>query len=269
MTEGQTFYSIPHIGIYVIQTHKLRFISFLILESTYDRRTDISFHHSYSWYWDLSYRRTNYDPFHPQIEIYTRQTDGQTTFHFIPHIGIHVWQTDRHFISSLIFMILGSVIQTDKLRSISPSNWNLHKTDRRTNYVPFHSSYWNPSKTDELIFISSLITSFKANRRTTTLHFIPLIGIQVRRTDGQTDKLWFISPLILEATEDKQTDKLRFIHPSYLNLSKADEQTTFCFTFMLWFKIDGQTTFQFIHVEIQVRQTDRQTTFFFSSLVLE
>ena len=88
MTDGQTFHFIPHIGIYAIKTDKLRFISSLILEFTYNRRTGISFHHSY---WDqrmtdgqtshftthivLSYRRTNYDSFHPQIEIYTRQTD--------------------------------------------------------------------------------------------------------------------------------------------------------------------------------------------------
>ena len=71
--DGQTFHFIPHFGNHVWQTDIL-FISFLILESTYDRRKYISFHSSY---WK------------------PRMTDGQTTFQFIPYIGNHVGQTDR------------------------------------------------------------------------------------------------------------------------------------------------------------------------------
>ena len=41
------------------------------------------------------------------------------------------------------------------------------KADRRTNYVSFRPTYWDPGKTD---------------KRFVTPH----IGIQVRKTDGQT-----------------------------------------------------------------------------------
>ena len=34
--------------------------------------------------------------FTPQIGIYARQTDGQTTFNFTPHFGIYERQTDGH-----------------------------------------------------------------------------------------------------------------------------------------------------------------------------
>ena len=124
MTDGQTFHFIPYIGIHVWQTDRQHFISSLKLESTYDRRTDISFNSSY---WN------------------TRMTDGQKTFHVIPHIGIHVRETDRHFISYLIF---GS-------------------TSHRRTAISFHSSYWNPRMTDGQ----------------TTFNFIPHIGIHVWKTD--------------------------------------------------------------------------------------
>ena len=164
-----------------------------------------------------------------------------------------VWQTGRHSISPLI---LGSVIQTDTLRFISPSNWNLHKAGRRTNYLPFRSSYWNPSKTDELSFISPIITGSKTNRRKnyvtldssywnpskmdrrTNCGSFPPSYWKLRKTnirtnyvsfhpsywnlsktnyvsfhscwdprkkDRQTDKLHFISSLIVESNQDRQT----------------------------------------------------------------
>ena len=132
MTDEQTtFHFIPHIGIHVWQTDRQHFISFLILETTYD------------W-------------------------DGQTTFHFIPHIGNHVWlrwrdisfhswywkplmtETNRqHFIS---FLILESTY------------------DRRTD-ISFHFSYWKPLMTDGQTF-----------------HFNPHIGNQtsLRYCNGRT-----------------------------------------------------------------------------------
>ena len=78
------------------KTDKLRVISSLILESTYDRRTD-----------ELR--------FISPLKLDPCKTEKlQCTCHFISHIGIHVRQTDGklRFISSLI---LEYVIQTVKL----------------------------------------------------------------------------------------------------------------------------------------------------------
>ena len=91
-TDGQTTFNFtPHIGIHVWQTEKLRDISSLILESTYDRTDNISFHHSC---------------------LDQRQTDGQTTLHFIlnfrlrlfyPHVVVFDRQTDKlRFISLML-----------------------------------------------------------------------------------------------------------------------------------------------------------------------
>ena len=238
MTDGQTFHFIPHIGIHVWQTDRhfishiwihvwqtdrQHFILYLMLESMYDRRTDnISFHTSY---WN------------------PRMTDGQTTFHFIPHIWIHVWHTDRHFIS---YLILGSTShrRTDiSFHFITDIRFHVWQTDRHfishlilgstshrpTDNISFHSSYWNPCMTDGQ----------------TTFHFIPYIGIHV----WQTDRQHFISILILESTYDRRTD-ISF-HSSYWIP---------CMT-------DGQT-FHFIpHIRIYFTQTDRQH--FISSLILE
>ena len=249
MTDGQTFHFIPHIWNHVWQTDRhfiyhignhvwqtdRHFISFLILETTYDRRTDISFHSSYwkprmtetnrhfiyhignhVWQTDRHFisfliLETTYDRRTDNISFHfsywkPRMTDGQTTFHFIPHIGNHVWQTDRHFIS---FLILETTY-----------DW---RTD-----ISFHSSYWKPRMTDGQ----------------TTFHFIPHIGNHVWLTDRH-----FISFLILETTYDWRTD-ISF-HSSYWKPRMTD----------------GQTTFHFIpHIGNHVWQTDRH---FISFLLLE
>ena len=75
----------------------------------------------------------------------------------------------------------------------------------------------------------------------TTFHVTPHIEIQVR----QTDKLRFLSSLILESKIDRQTDKLRFI--------------------WLLRQTYGQSTLHFIpHIRIHARKTDGQSTFYFS-----
>ena len=150
---------------------QIRFISSRISsKSTYERRTDISFHYSYK---DL------------------RHTDGQATFYFIPYIGINVWQTTFHFVPyiGIPSMTDGQtfhftthigiyVIQTNKLRFNSPSNWNLHKTDRCTNYVSFYPLYWNPRMKDGQTF--HFTTYIGIDARPTnyiSFHFIPYVGI--------------------------------------------------------------------------------------------
>ena len=250
----QTFHFIPHIGIYFTQTDRKHFMSSLILESTYDRRTDISFHPLY-WNPCMTDGQTTLH-FIPHIGIYfthtdrhfisslilesmydrwadnisfhpsywnPRITDGQTTFHFIPHIGIHAWQTDRqHFISSLI------------LESIH---------DRRT-YISFHPLYWNPRMTDGQ----------------TTFHFIPHIGIHA----WQTDRQHFISSLIFESTYDRRTDNISF-HPSYWNPSKTDRRTNYVsFHPSYWNlrKTNIQTSYASFHPSYwNLSKTDRRTNY--------
>ena len=191
--DGQRFHFIPHIWNHVWQTDIL-FMSFLILQSTYDRRTYISFHSSY---WN------------------PRMTDGQTTFHFIPHIGNHVWQTDRqHFISFLILEttyewdgqtihfiphIGNHVWQTDRQHFIPHIGNHVWQTDRhfisflilettydrRTDNISFHSSYSKPRMTEtDRHFISFLILETTYDRRT-KFHFIPHNGnhVWLRQTD--------------------------------------------------------------------------------------
>ena len=254
MTDGQTtFHFIPHIGIYFAQTDRQHFISFLILESTYDRPTDISFHPLYwnprmtdgqtfhfilSLILDSTYDRRTDISFHTSYSDLLH-TDGQT-FHFIPHIWIHVWQTDRHFISYLIL-----VSMYDRRTDISfhtPIGFHVWQTDRhfisylifgstshRRTDISFHSSYWFPCMTDGQTF-----------------HFIPHIRIYLTQTDRQH----FISSLTLESTYDRRTDNISF-HFSYLNPRMTDGQT-----------------FHFIpYSGIHVWQTDRQH--FISSLILE
>ena len=215
MTDGQTFHFIPHIGIHVWQTDR-HFISFLILESTYDRRTDISFlifesmydrrtdnisylilESTYDRLTDISFHSSYWNPC---------LTDGQTTFHFIPYIGIHVWQTDRqHFISFLIF----------------ESTY-----DRRTD-ISFHSSYWNPCMTDGQTTFHFTYLNPRMTDGQTTFHFIPHIGIHV----WQTDRQHFISYLILESTYDRRTDNIS-CHTSYLNPCMTDGQTFYLIPFI-------------------------------------
>ena len=181
MTDWQTFHFIPHIGIHVWQTDRQHFISYLILESMYDRRTDnISFH---TLYWNPC------------------MTDGQTTFHFISHIWIHVWHTDRHFIS---YLILESTY------------------DRRTD-ISFHTSYWNPCMTDgqtTFHFIPYIWIHVRQTER--TFHFIPYIGIHVWQTDRH-----FILSLILVCRYDRRI-AISF-YPLYWNPRMTDGQTTFHF----------------------------------------
>ena len=63
-------------------------------------------------------------------------------------------------------------------------------------------------KTDEHI-MRYVILQLKStqDRRTNYFRVTPHIRIQVR----QTDKLRFLSSLILESKQDRQTDKLRFL----------------------------------------------------------
>ena len=124
--DGQTFYVIPHIGIHVwLRRTDRHFISFLILETTYDWdilwRTETETDRDFISFliFETTYDRRTYFLCHSSY-CNPPMTDGHT-FHFIPHIGIHVWQTDRqHFIS---FLILETTY------------------DRRTDNISFHSSY--------------------------------------------------------------------------------------------------------------------------------
>ena len=163
--------------------------SFLILETTYERRTDISFHSSYSK---------------------PRMTDGQT-FHFIPHIGNHVWQTDRHFITFLIlettmtetdrhfisFLILETTYDRRTDISFHSSYWKTPLTDGQT----FHSSYWKTPMTDGHTFCYSSCWNPRMTDRH-TFHFIPHIGNQVwlRRTDISFHSSYWKPPMT-----DRQT----------------------------------------------------------------
>ena len=285
MADGQTFHFIPYIGIHVWQTDRQHFISSLLVESMYDRRTNnihfISHFWIHVWQTDKHFissviLESMYDRRKDNISFQSsywnpRMTDGQT-FHFIPHIGIHVWQTDRHFISSLIlesthdrhfisFLILESMY------------------DRRTD-ISFHPSYWDLLHTDGQIFhfISYLILVSTYDRRT-DISFNPLYW-NPRMTDGQT--FHFILSLILDSTYDRRTD-ISF-HSLYWNECMTDGQTTFHFfryigihvwqtdrhfisSVILESMYDGKTTFHFIpHIGIHVWQTDRH---FISFLILE
>ena len=75
--DGQTtLHFIPHFRIHLRQMDRLHITSTFIIGST-----------SAGW--------KNYASFHPQIGIYARQTDEQTTFHFTPHFGIQARYTDK------------------------------------------------------------------------------------------------------------------------------------------------------------------------------
>ena len=121
-TDVQTLLFIRHNRIKIRQTDRLRFISPLNLDPS---KTDGQLFHPHMGIkpWQTSFHPSYWNP---------RTTDGQTTLHFIPHIAIHVWHTDKlRFISSLIH-----VWQTDG-HFISP--FILGSTsDRRTNYASFH-----------------------------------------------------------------------------------------------------------------------------------
>ena len=225
-----------------------------------DRRTNCAY---------LFPQRTNHVSFHPSYWNLSKIPDRHTTVHFIPHIGIYARQTDKlQFISSLtlestqdrqttfhftphFFALIDR--QTDKLGFISPFIFGSN-AEGRTNYVSFHPSYLDKSKTDGHTFL------------------IPHIGVHVRQTDGQTMdhftthveiqvrqtyKLHLISPVILESKQDKRTNYVTF-YPSYLDKSKTDGQTFLIPHIGVHVRrqTDGQTMDHFTpHVAIQVRQT--------------
>ena len=173
MTDGHTSHFIPHIGNHVwlrrtdISFHpsywkprmteteifhfscwKSRmtetdrhFISFFILKTTNVRRTDISFHSSY-WKPRLTETDRHFISF---LILETTYDWDLQTFHFISHIGNHVWL-------------------------------------RRTDSISFHSSYWKPRMTDGY-FISFLILETTYDWDGETFHFIPHIGNHVWQTD--------------------------------------------------------------------------------------
>ena len=142
-------------------------------------------------------------------------------FNYIPHIGSAF--DEQTTVTSHFSSHIGIQVRlTDKLRFISSSNWNIRITDRRTNYVSFHpsystrskidghttvyfTSYWNIRKTNRR-FSSLLILSFRQTDRQTRFYFTPNIGIFAK----QTDKLRYISSLILEPTQDRRTDYISF-----------------------------------------------------------
>ena len=167
-TDGQTqLHFTPQNGIHVRQTDKLSFISPLILESKTDRRAHYVLF--YPLFWDPIKTSTRINCF-ISLLILGSKSDGHTDkqLHFIPHIWIKERRTDFLWISSLMFTF---------------------KKDRRTNYVSFHTSYWNPCMTDGQTF-----------------HFTPHIGIS--HTHVQTTIRFTLK---LKSTQDRQTNKLRFI----------------------------------------------------------
>ena len=143
------------------------------------------------------------------FRIQVRQTHGQTTFHFSPHVDVlerrtnYLWfqssywnpsktdgQTKFHFpsywgprqtIGQTLFnpSYSDQVIRTDVETSIHPSYWNPRKTDTRTYYLSFHPVCWDTSKTYKLRLILPRILKSTQDRR--------------------TDKLRNISSLILES----------------------------------------------------------------------
>ena len=112
-----TFNFTPHIGIQCRQTDKLRYISSLLLESMYDRRTHfISFHphiwasfrrthcgkvSPFNWYLRKTDGRKNYVLFHSSYCGF-RHTNRQSRFPFTPTVGIQARQMDKlRYIQSL------------------------------------------------------------------------------------------------------------------------------------------------------------------------
>ena len=157
-------------------------------------------------------RETNYISF-PPLYWYPSKTDGQTTFHFTPNIGIQARQTGR-------------------LRYISPSIL-VSKRDRRANCVSFHPIYSDSRKTDrrtnntsfqpwiriyayKSVNKVSLHPSYwilhKTDIHTNTFHLSPRIGINTRKTDGQTT--FHFTPQ--DGIHVRQPDRLHFIWPLML-----------------------------------------------------
>ena len=148
------------------QTDKIRFISLLILGFKEDRRT-------------------TYVSFNPQSK-----QDKRT---------IELRLTDKPFF-------------------FHPRYWNRCKTNRRTNYASFHPLCWHYDRqTDKIRFISLLIfgaeqerqthknilfhSSYWNPRKTNYLAFNPHILIYARQTDNRIQTN-FISPLLLGFKQD-------------------------------------------------------------------
>ena len=143
-------------------------------------------------------------------------------------IGIQVRLTDKlHVISSHYIWIY--IRQTD-YTSFHPSYLDQRKKDRRTNYASFHppigmyedrhftphdsranygsflesSQEWDivvlDRQTDKLRFISPLILVSKENRRT---NYVTCYNLKI--------KFDFLSIILIPQCDGKQTDKLRFI----------------------------------------------------------
>ena len=220
--------------------------------------------------------------------------DGQTTFHFNPHIGIQVKQTNCHpsywnpcetrdgqttlhfkqHIMRHVTLQLKSTQdrQTDKLRFMSLLILE-SKLDRRTNYVFFHPSYWNLSKTDELFYSSSLILESTPDKQS-TFHFSPHVVL-----DRQANYVSLNCHIIIQ---DRQTKYVNFILHIGMHIRQTDfiystphigikasqtggQTTSFISSCHLNIrKTDGQSTFHFTpQIGIYARQTDGQSTFHF------
>ena len=117
MTDGWTFIT-SHIVIYVIETDERTTLRFtLMLGSKKDRQTNLF---SSLILESTSDRQTKKIRFIHFSYLNPRQTEGQTTFHFIPHIGIQVRQTDGQTQMHFTPQNAIHVRQTDKLIFISP-----------------------------------------------------------------------------------------------------------------------------------------------------
>ena len=189
-------------------------------------------------------------------------------------------QTDRlHVISPSIFWSTWER-QTDKLCFISPTNWNIR---RQT----FHPSYWTPSMIDgqTTVHFTPHIWIYARHyaRQTDKLCFINFYSSywNLRKTEGyfcfiQSDKLSFISPLILVLKQNRRTNyvtcyniKIKFIFLSYLDPNergKMKQSLSVCLTSIPIRGVHAELftgrvfrlPFHFTPlIGIQVRQTDK------------
>ena len=143
-------------------------------------------------------------------------------------------------------------------------------TDIRKNYVSFHPSNWNSSKTDGQTTIQ-FIPSYWNLRKTdgqTTFHFTPFVDL-----DRQTIKARFISSLILGSKQDKRTNYVSFYHSywdrrqtdgNFVYITEQKDKGSLILPLMLSFKTNRRTNlFSFQSSYWDPRQTDGQTTLYF------
>ena len=217
--------------------------------------------------------RTNYVSFHPSnwnsskthgqttiqfIPSYwnLRKTDGHTTFHFTPFVDLDRQTIKARFISSLI---LGS------------------KQDRRTNYVSFYPWYWDRRQTDgQTLYNFTPEYGVKWTRQ--VIYFVCHAARQILqntegqrkfnftsccRFDKQSDKLIFISTLILGSKTDRRTNYVIF-HPAYWNPRKTDGRLHVISPLIMGSTKDRRTHYASCHppIEFYARQTDGQTSFY-------